>query len=92
VSGGCTLAEDRVRPLGHVLDLDARHGAIMALEAPEYKPDDGGRYCEPKSSWHAPGHLSERVRKVPAAPPAMCLSCSPAKIEVSGRLSGKRSS
>src|SRR6266545_1206615 len=35
VSGGRALAEDRVRPLGHVLDLDASHGAIMALEAPK---------------------------------------------------------
>jgi hypothetical protein len=27
-----TLAEDRVRPLRHVLDLDARHGATLAPE------------------------------------------------------------
>ena len=31
------LAQHRVRPLRHVLNLDARHSAIMALEAPLHK-------------------------------------------------------
>jgi hypothetical protein len=32
--GGCALAQDRVSLLRHIFDLHARHGAIMALEAP----------------------------------------------------------
>jgi hypothetical protein len=46
--GGRTLAQDRVSPLRHIFDLHARHSAIMALEAPEYKqaavPDTGSTY------------------------------------------------
>jgi hypothetical protein len=34
--GGRALAEDRVSPLRHIFDLHARHGAILALEAPKY--------------------------------------------------------
>src|SRR5215475_2207874 len=34
--GGGALAQDRVSPLRHIFDLHARHGAIMALEAPKY--------------------------------------------------------
>jgi hypothetical protein len=37
VRGGGTLAQDGVSLLGHVFDLHARHGAIMALEAPDRK-------------------------------------------------------
>jgi hypothetical protein len=35
VRGGCALAQDSVGVLWHILNLDARHGAIMALAAPE---------------------------------------------------------
>jgi hypothetical protein len=49
VSGGRTLAEDRVRPVGHVLNLDARHGAIMALTAPKYNRNDRVLHCQLKS-------------------------------------------
>src|SRR6202050_2229263 len=35
VRGGCALAQDSVGVLWHILDLDARHGANMALAAPE---------------------------------------------------------
>jgi len=34
VRGSCALAQDGMSLLGYVLDLHARHGAIMALEAP----------------------------------------------------------
>ena len=34
MGGGRALAQDSVNLLGHILDLHARHGAIMALEAP----------------------------------------------------------
>jgi hypothetical protein len=34
--GSRTLAQDRVSPLWHIFDLHARHGAVMALEAPKY--------------------------------------------------------
>ncbi len=35
--GGRTLAQHGMSLLGHILDLNARHGAIMALEAPVRK-------------------------------------------------------
>jgi hypothetical protein len=31
---GCALAQDGMSLLGDILDLHARHGAIMALQAP----------------------------------------------------------
>jgi phospholipase C len=37
VRGGGPAAQDSVGLLGHILDLNARHGAIMALEAPDRK-------------------------------------------------------
>jgi hypothetical protein len=37
VSGGCALAQDGVGSLRNVLDLNARHGAILAPTAPECK-------------------------------------------------------
>ena len=35
--GSCALAQDGMGLLGDVFDLHARHGAIMALEAPVRK-------------------------------------------------------
>ena len=35
--GSCALTQDGMSLLGHVFDLHARHGAIMALEAPVRK-------------------------------------------------------
>ena len=37
VRGGCALPQDSMSLLGHIFDLHARHGAIMALEAPVRK-------------------------------------------------------
>jgi hypothetical protein len=37
VRGSCALTQDSMSLLGHVLDLHAGHGAIMALEAPVRK-------------------------------------------------------
>ena len=37
VRGSCALAQDGMSLLGHIFDLHARHGAIMALEAPVRK-------------------------------------------------------
>ena len=34
VGGGCPLAQNRVGVFGDILDLHARHSAIMALKAP----------------------------------------------------------
>jgi len=34
VRGSRALTQDGMSLLGHIFDLDARHGAIMALEAP----------------------------------------------------------
>ena len=35
--GSCALTQDGMSLLGHIFDLHARHGAIMALEAPVRK-------------------------------------------------------
>ncbi len=35
--GSCALTQDGMSLLGHILDLHARHGAIMALEMPVRK-------------------------------------------------------
>ena len=35
--GSCALPQDSMSLLGHIFDLHARHGAIMALEAPVRK-------------------------------------------------------
>jgi len=35
--GSCALAQDGMSLLGYIFDLHARHGAIMALEAPVRK-------------------------------------------------------
>jgi hypothetical protein len=37
VRGSCALPQDSMSLLGHIFDLHARHGAIMALEAPVCK-------------------------------------------------------
>ncbi len=37
VRGSCALTQDGMSLLGHIFDLHARHGAIMALEAPVRK-------------------------------------------------------
>jgi len=37
VRGSCALTQDGMSLLRHIFDLHARHGAIMALEAPVRK-------------------------------------------------------
>src|ERR1039458_9313825 len=84
VSGGRALAEDRVRPVGHVLDLDARHGAIVALKAPKYNRNDGALYCQLKSGASSAIWLRTSAG-VLAVPRTTCPSLQPGKIKVSGK-------
>jgi len=63
VRGGGTLTQDGVSLLGHVFDLHARHGAIMALKAPVRKRPVIGRSGRLGRGWHCisdTGHTVER--------------------------------
>lgn len=76
-----------MRPLRHVLDLDTRHGAIMALVAPKCNPRG---WVVLLSTEVFPGRSSPIRVRTSAGAPAATPACNPAKIEVSGRSSGKR--
>lgn len=86
MSGGRALAEDRMGPLGHVLDLDTRHGAIMALKAPNCNRCE---WVAPLPAeilaWQVPAHSADVHRMVGRE-----ARCSPVKIELSGISSGKQ--
>ena len=49
--GSCALTQDGMGLLGYIFDLHARHGAIMALEAPVRKRtvigSHKGQLCHP---------------------------------------------